>query len=996
MFNIANYYTNVDLAQGLTINLIETELALRLNPDTLSCLILFDQAHGAGERVGQEIDGPYRIAAFPTDWDGVNNYDSGGFGQDIWTDTGISLIEASNLNEANARALLEASKAYSKEKYSDVLQYLVNKTGSTLQQYDPDLSLYFREEIETIEDGTFPIDINLGITTEFRRLGEMQTGSPLSVDYLLEQSRSSDYFGQNPHALFLSNHGGSIMGGSNHDDDTYDNDIQGATLQVKDFAKSLKNALDASSKDERLGLVAYDECLMANVELVTELSTSTRYVLASQETIPGNGYDYLLTLSDFTATSPIDSQESIEDTAKSLGNAFIESYNERNPDTITPNRSTINTLSLSDTSTVATLNAAIKDYVEALTNSSDDFIASLLNSIRQKGTNYAIEYLQDLGNLALISRSSVGASEELIASSNAILGALGKTVVNNNQKYNPLEGFRLNASSGLTITLPTSISKDFEAFISTFKLNAPAFEAETGWSKVLERIAPIITGGAITSRSETSKAFTITSGISQQTGEQALVALKLEGFLSHTSNDQKINQTKITLPDLEAASIADLDFYFNALNLNKTGSISINVADKSGKAKASWQETIKDAKPFSFIGADLSESVKSLVIESGDTLTISPDKSIEVRYDFHLTINDHTLESYQDWTSGEIGYVSRPLLLNTKADDAIKNTFKYETPVAPRGEDFTTKIVLISGTEGVASLTVRDIVSDSSVTFSSDSYIDEYIRLLGGKQYEITFGYDSNGTFSENPASDISLLVDHMASEAFLLRDSILTSSIELDTWGKYSINKTLTSEVLITEVVTDSVITSLDDLSEGQNVDAEVSTLSISGSSVLREATTGGTQTFNSGIWSSEVDYTLNTSLEGISDNEARFGFFEVDTLTGEINTELGLIAASNSDAYRAAALANLIAPLVDLKQRDKSGTFVADIKAASDYAAILLTKDQSGRETALFSIAGANPNQNAQLLNYGKGYFGWEDLVKGRDDGYDGDFNDLTFTTT
>ena len=86
IFNIANYYTNVDLAAGLTTNLVETELALKLNPNTFSALILFDQANGK------------TALAFPTDWNGTNDYASAGFGQDIWTETGIGLIEASNLD----------------------------------------------------------------------------------------------------------------------------------------------------------------------------------------------------------------------------------------------------------------------------------------------------------------------------------------------------------------------------------------------------------------------------------------------------------------------------------------------------------------------------------------------------------------------------------------------------------------------------------------------------------------------------------------------------------------------------------------------------------------------------------------------------------------------------------------------------------------------------------------------------------------------------------
>lgn len=832
----------------------------------------------------------------------------------------------------------------------------------------------------------------------------MQTGSSLSVDYLLNQSNIPSYFGENPHALFLANHGGSYLSGGNGDGPEHDLDKKKAALQVKDFAASLKNAIASHSSDgARLGLVAYDECLMANIELVTELSTSTRYVLASQESIPGNGYDYFLTLSDFKATTNVATQEGIETTAKNLGNAFVDNYSARNPSIQVNRVNNYTTLSLTDTDKVGSLNKAIKAYGGALIDSSDSFIASLLNSILQKGTGYSSSFLQDLGNVALITKSAPNASKALITASDAILSALGKAVINNNQNYNPLAGFKLNASSGLTITLPTDpIHANY--LESKFKSAAPAFEAATNWSQVLDRIKPIIDGGSIITRSQNSKAITTTSEISKQVGEEALIALKIEGYLSYTSNNQAINQTKIALPELEGASIADLTFYFNALNLNKSGSITLAIEDKTGKEKASWQQTINNAELYSLTGAELDNSVKSLTIEAGDMIKIVPDESIAVRYDLDLTINDQSLQSFQDWTTPagpaspqELITFNTPILLNTKADDGIESSFIYKTPVATQSEPFTTDIVLLSGSDGETSLTIKELRSDLSITFTSDTYIDEYIKFAGDTEYEFTFSYDSSdSTNNIDKSSDVSLLVDHYASETFLLEDSVLTQSIELSTWGQYSVNQTLLSELIITEMGTDTLIKSLGDLREGQLVDAQVSTTTISSSSTLNETATGGTQTFTSGIWSSEFAYTFNTILEGTSANAARFGFFEVDTLTGGINTEAGLIAASNSDAYEAAALENLITPLINLKGRNKSGSFVADIEVGTDYAAILLTTDQSGKETALFSIANANANQNAQLLNFNNGYFGWEDLVKGRDAGYDGDFNDLTFQTT
>lgn len=1015
IFNIANYYTNVDLALGLTTNLVETELALKLNPNTFSTLILFDQANGNTKSPIPYKKDPAVTAAFPTDWNGINDYASDGFGQDIWTATGIGLIEASNLDQATIRQLLDEAKKY-KASYSNLLQYILNKTGSSYQLKDPNSEKSFlgftKKEIESNKQFSFFKDLILGVSTKFVIPGEMQTGSPLSVDYLLEQSRSTDYFGENPHALFLANHGGSFTGGGNGDSSKYDNDPQEEYLQVKDFAQSLQKTIAASSGNERLGLVAYDECLMANIELVTELKSSTRYVLASQEVIPGNGYDYFRTLSDFNVTTALTTQEQIEAAAKDLGNAFINTYSERNPDKYSnlSTKTQINTLSLTDTNYVDSLNTAIKSYADALISSSNTFIASLLKAIRQKGTFYqpglGFGYLQDLGNVALISKYAPKASTELVAASDAILAALSNVIVSNNQNYDPLDGFGLNKSSGLTITLPTELQQHIPP--NMFIAKAPAFEAATGWSRVIQRILPILKKTGSNSGTESSKAALATTPITNKDGSQAVIALQIEGYLSHTSSNQAINENSVILPlftainDNPSATVGDLELHLNILNLNESGSIKLAIQGKDGTEKASWQQTINNAELYPFIGADLNDSA-AVRIEKGDKVVITPDESIQARYDLDLKALDQSLG---ELANGEKPNFNAPILLNSKAVNAKDYNFTYTTPIAPPGEDFTTDIVLLSGSEGSTSLTIKNRNSGASKTFTSKTYIDEYVKFKGNSTYEFTVSYnspalggsDGDGGNAGNVSisSDLSLLVDHYASETFLLKDSVLTSSIELDTWGQYSINPALTSELIITEMVTDAQITNLNDLREGQRVNADISTSAIRGSSTLNEAATGGTQTFSSGIWSSEFDYTFNTIIEGTSANAAQFSFFEVDTLTGGISTEAGLIAASNNEAYRDAALDNLIVPLIDLKDRNKSTTFSAKIKAGTNYAAILLSTDESGQETALFSIASANPNQNAQLLNFGQGYFGWEDLVNGRDSGYDGDFNDLTFHTT
>jgi len=975
-FNILGYYTNVDLAQGLTTNLAEIELALHLNPNTFSQLILFDQANGKD----------YRSAAFPTGWNGTDDYDTNGFRQDVWSDTGLGLIGASNISTNDALLLLDYANQ-AKDDYADLIQYLLNRTGSSYR-FEPNDWGEYQLKLLGIEG------LNLGISTDFNVIREMQTGSPQSVDFILNESNGSEYFNQNPHAFFLANHGGSYLYGGNGDGPEYDLDEFKEYLHVTDFAASLQSAIQTySPSNQRLGLVAYDECLMANIETLTELSSSTRYLLAAQEIIPGNGYDYFLTLSEFEVDNSLSSQYEIEEAAKSLGNAFVNTYSDRN--------GPYETLSLTDTNQVPILNQAIKSYVDAFINSSDSFIVSLLKSIRQKGTSYSFEFLQDLGNVALITKFMPGVSVELVAASDQILAALDSTVISNNQNYRPFEGFQSLGSSGLTITLPTtsfgpdhSVSGIQEEFAS----RAPAFEAATGWSRLISRIEPLLADVQTNSGGESSKAIFKTTNISPQVGDQAFIALQLEGYVSYTSSDRAINQNKVKIPDLANATVADLEFALNVLNLNSAGTIGVTIEDKNGNKKASWLQDVDKADLYLFDGASLSASLGSQIIEKGDSITLTPDENIAARYDLDLTADNQSLQAYDSYfpETDRFEVWRNPTLFSTKATDGLNNRFIYTTPTAPNGGSFTTDIVLLSSNEGEITFSIEDWDSGDAKTFTSDSYIDEYIELAGSTDYLVSFGYESaSGSAPNFSSSDISLSIDHYASETFLLKDSVLTSSIELGTWGEYSINQMLNSDLLITEMKSDARIANLNDLQEGKPVDAQFNTSIIQSASNLENGKTGGTQTFTSGIWSSDFAYTFNTTVDGTSANTARLGFFVVDDLTGGIITDSGLIAASNSDAYRTAALDSLIAPLAILEGRDKSGTVEFDVEAGINYAAILLTTDQSGRESALFSIASANPTQNAQLLNFGSGYFGWEDMVKGLDRGYDGDFNDITFYT-
>lgn len=981
-YNIGFYYTNVDLAQGLMTNLAEIELALKYNPNSFSGLMLLDQARGITDE--EDIVYSYRTSAFPTGWNGTDTYRNRGFSNDIWRDTGIAHLEASKISDDNLTLFKSYAEA-NKESYAgDVVTYLLNRTGSSFSEFYPSFNSPSSAPEEL--DG-----IHLGISTPFTVLPEMQTGSPESVDFLLEESRNSSGFQDNPHAIFLSNHGGSYLSGGNGDGPDYDIDQSKRLLQVTELAESLTNSIQASHDKSRFGLIAYDECLMANVETLTELGNASRYFLASQEIIPGNGYDYFLTLSDFNVTGDLATQEQIEAASLELGNAFVGTYSERNGIT--------NTLSLTDSDSIAPLNQAIKNYADAFINSSDVFIVSLLKSIRHKGTNYAIDWLQDLGNVALITRSAPGVSQELVNASDEILFALNNTVVSNNQSYRPLEGFKLNHSSGLTITLPTEHKDWNNDSTQKFKEKAPAFESATGWSLVLDRITPLLADVQTNDGNESSKAVTKNAFLSKKFGSTASLALQLEGNLRYSSTDEAINQSQFDLPNLQNATIHDLTFYLDVLSLKNVGEINMSLRDREGITKASWALAIQNDDIYALQGSELSDSISSLPINEGDHLIITPDRAIEARYDLYMFADDQVLGDIESYRPNQKrpAIETTPVLLNLNLSDKSQRSFRYLTPNSPNNEPFITDIVLVPNGNGKAYLTIKDAYSSNEVVFESRPYIDEYIKLNGNSLYEFTLEYVA--TIEDAPSelsSDTALLVDYYSSDAGLLKDSILSASIELADWGEYTINQSLTGDTLVTQMSADSAFESINDLTEGESIKATFKAHTVNRDSDLQQSKSGGNNTIFSGLWTSSSNFTLNTSIKGTSANNARFGFYEVDTLTGGIITENGMVVPADNDAYRNAAIDRLVSPLTDLVGINKSASLRTNLDSGSHYAAILITADAVGRETALFSIASANPNQSVQLLDLGNGYYGWEDLVKGVDKAYDGDFNDLTFYTS
>ncbi len=92
--------------------------------------------------------------------------------------------------------------------------------------------------------------------------------------------------GQTDHAIIsFWNHGGGPLGGAEQDENTKH------ILSMSNIAETLKAGV-AARGNRKFDLIGFDACLMSSLEIAYMLSPYGDYLVASEETEPGEGWDY--------------------------------------------------------------------------------------------------------------------------------------------------------------------------------------------------------------------------------------------------------------------------------------------------------------------------------------------------------------------------------------------------------------------------------------------------------------------------------------------------------------------------------------------------------------------------------------------------------------------------------------------------------------------------------------------------------------------------------
>lgn len=115
------------------------------------------------------------------------------------------------------------------------------------------------------------------------------------------------------YGLILWNHGGGAISGFGYDENAIDDD----TLTIDE----LKEALEYSQV--KFEFIGFDACLMANVETAYSIKDYANYLIASEETEPGTGWEYKSFLNKLSSNTSADTVE----IAQTIVDKFIESNN---------------------------------------------------------------------------------------------------------------------------------------------------------------------------------------------------------------------------------------------------------------------------------------------------------------------------------------------------------------------------------------------------------------------------------------------------------------------------------------------------------------------------------------------------------------------------------------------------------------------------------------------------------------------------------------------
>jgi cysteine peptidase C11 family protein len=269
-----------------------------------------------------------------------------------------------------------------------------------------------------------------GVTEVVSDLGDIDSADPALLAQFIAEGIEANRAGH--YALIISDHGASWPGIGPDEGSDYD------VLDLAEITGAISSGLEQAGVD-KLDLLGFDACLMANYEVASAVAPLADRLVASQELEPGHGWNYgsLQVLADDPDT-----------TADELGSEILAGFEAQAEEQGTQDQIT---LALIDLTQMGAVDTAVADFATALSEQSAVVAPAVGQS---EATTLAFgknpdetqdKHLSDLGLLA----TSIGASAPEVAEpADALVGALDAAVLDE------IDGAGTAGATGLSIYLP--------------------------------------------------------------------------------------------------------------------------------------------------------------------------------------------------------------------------------------------------------------------------------------------------------------------------------------------------------------------------------------------------------------------------------------------------------------------------------------------------------------------------------------------------------------
>ena len=216
-------------------------------------------------------------------------------------------------------------------------------------------------------------------------------------------------------AVVFWNHGGGSVAGAAFDEN-YGHDA----LTLKEMYTAFSAVFDVDAKQPPLELVGFDTCLMATVDVAHTFCDVAKYLVASEETEPGTGWDYAAWLSALAQNPGMNGAQ--------LGRVICDSYAQSCKNTYTQDSITLAVIDLVRASALVRAYEAYGTDVLRESTQDSGFFARFRRAA-QKSENYGgnnreqgYSNMVDLGHLARL-------TTDLLPSAQAVIDALDHCVL---------------------------------------------------------------------------------------------------------------------------------------------------------------------------------------------------------------------------------------------------------------------------------------------------------------------------------------------------------------------------------------------------------------------------------------------------------------------------------------------------------------------------------------------------------------------------------------